>query len=256
MAQSLSLMNLFEVGAYRGNGRSKMNAKLKSRIYAYKNGLCIIDLVQTLETIERVNDFIEKLGQQKKQILVVGTSEHIKKLVPDFAAKFGSQGMPYINNRWLGGTLTNWMTIKKTLKTLDKLESIEANQEFFHQLARNEQLNVQKKKAKVENFFGGLKKIKSNHPGAILVLDAPNNPVAIKEAESMGVPIIALTNTSVPYLPKDISNVILVNIYSSNAIDLVMEQFVNSYVNGLETSANIKPEVGSKDTVNNLKVNA
>lgn len=158
MAQSLSLMNLFEVGAYRGNGRSKMNAKLKSRIYAFKNGLCIIDLVQTLEVMESVNTFIEKLGQQKKQILVVGTSEHIKKQVPEFAARFGSIGMPYIDNRWLGGTLTNWMTIKKTLKTLEKLESIEANQEFFQELARNEQLNVQKKKAKVENFFGGLKK--------------------------------------------------------------------------------------------------
>lgn len=232
LSSQISLMSLFEKGAQRGNSRSNLNPKLKSKIYGYDKGLCIIDLVQTINSLEKVTDFVKKLGQRKKQILVVGTSQYLQNTTADFAAKLGNS-TPFVNNRWLGGTLTNWATIRKTLKTLEKLENIENNKEFFNKLARNEQLNIQDKKEKVGKFFGGLKTLKNNRPGAILVIDSPQNPVAIQEAEVMGIPVIAFTNTTVKVLPKNLDYAVVCNIYSRNLMALVLDELVNSYGEGL-----------------------
>lgn len=226
-------MSLFEVGAHRGNRKSKLNPKLKNRVYGYSNGLCLINLVETLAALDRSNDLLYKLGQKRKQVLVVGTSKHLKDLVPEFSQDFENSAMPYVNNRWLGGTLTNWSTIKKTLKTLEKLESIESNKEFFGKLARNEQLNVHRRKEKIAKFFQGLVNLKNNRPGAIIVLDAASNPIAIQEADNMGIPVIALTNTGSLALPENLKYTVVCNINSINTVKALVDNMIESYNAGL-----------------------
>lgn len=227
-------MKLFELGAHRGNSKSKLNSKLRSCIHSYMNDITIIDLVKTITSIESSVKYLKYLGQRKKQVLVVGTSNHIKHLVPGIASKFSTGTMPYVNSRWLGGTLTNWTTIKRTLKTYSKLESIESNEEFFSKLAKNEQLRIKKQKAKIGRFFGGLTDLKNNRPGALLVLDIDDNPIAIKEANLKNIPVIGLTNTKANVLPKKLNTTIVCNINSINAVEFILDILVEAYNEGLK----------------------
>jgi small subunit ribosomal protein S2 len=242
MTKQISLMELFEVGAHRGNGRSKTNPKVRSNIHSFHNGVSIINLVGTIDSIQHACDLMYKIGASKKQVLLVGTSNHIKHLVPEYADKFSSGEMPYVKNRWLGGTLTNWSTIKKTLKTLVKLENIEADTSFFTKLAKNEQLRISRQKEKISRFFDGLKTLKSNKPKAILVLDMDENSIAVKEANVAGIPVIGLSNTKVDVLPKDNSTTIICNTNSIATIQKITDILIESYNEGLKNSVEKKVE--------------
>ena len=229
----LSLANLYQLGAHRGNSKSKLNPKLKNRIHSYSSNLCTIDLVSTIDSITKVKDLFHKLGQKKKQILIVGTSNYITNDVVEFSKTFNGAEMPFVNVRWLGGTLTNWTTIRKSLKVLEKLESIKADEKFFLTLARNEQLRISRKIEKMGKFFDGLKNLKTNKPGAILVLDASQNDIAIKEAELIGCPVVALTNTFIQTLPQKLDYTVLCNNHSKTAVDFILKEFADSYNQGL-----------------------
>ena len=233
----LSLANLYQLGAHRGNSKSKLNPKLKDKVHSYKNNICTIDLVSTIESLSKVKDLFQKLGQKKKQVLIVGTSGHLSDKVQTFSKLFPNFEMPYVNVRWLGGTLTNWLTIKKNLKILEKLENIKSDEKFFATLARNEQLRISRKIQKMGKFFDGLKNLKTNRPGAILILDGGQNDIAIKEAELVGIPVVCLTNTYIQTLPKNINYTVLCNNNSISAVDFIVNEFVHSYTNGM-TMAN------------------
>lgn len=233
----LSLANLYQLGTHRGNSKSKLNPKLKNRVYSFNNNLCTIDLVSTMDSIVKVKDLFQKLGHKKKQILIVGTSSHLTSKIPEYAKTFANGEMPYVNARWLGGTMTNWLTIKKNLKILEKLENIKNDEKFFGTLARNEQLSISRKIVKMSKFFCGLKTLKTNRPGAIIILDAAQNDIAIKEAELIGVPVVALTNTFIQTLPKNQSYTVLCNNNSINAVDFIVKELVDSYNLGLASAA-------------------
>lgn len=233
MLPQLSLMQLFQVGAHRGSSKSKLNPKLKSSVYGVENGLCLINLVETNKSIQTAANLIRTLGMKKRQILVVGTSKHLQNLTVSTAAKFVSPA-PYVNFRWLGGSLTNWSTIKKTLKTLEKLENIENNKEFFQKLTRNERLAIQRDKTKISRFFSGLVNLKNNKPGALLVLDVANHSVPILEAQKMGIPVIALTSTASKFLPEKLDTTIVTNIFSIKAVELILDNLVESYNEGYQ----------------------
>jgi small subunit ribosomal protein S2 len=237
----LSLANLYQLGAHRGNSKSKLNPKLKSQVYSYSNNQCTIDLVSTIDSITKVKDLFAKLGQKKKQILIVGTSRHLSSKIQEYSSKFVTP-MPFVNVRWLGGTLTNWLTIEKNIKILEKLESIKADEKFFAELARNEQLRISRKIVKMSKFFDGLKILKTNKPGAILVLDAAQNDIAIKEAELIGVPVISMTNTFIQTLPKNAAYNILFNNNSISAVEFILDELTTSYNQG---SANADKEKAS-----------
>jgi small subunit ribosomal protein S2 len=236
----ISLMSLYQVGAHRGNKKSRLNPKLKSSIYGIKDGLCLIDLAKTQNTLAKVEDFLFNLGSKKKQVLVVGTSKHLKHLVAPFSEKFVTGQMPYVNSRWLGGTLTNWLTIKKTLKTLEKLNKILENKEFYEKLSKNEQLNIVREKEKISKFFEGLAHLKTNKPSAIIILNASDDSIAIKEAELVGIPVITLTHTSALALPHNLDMTIVTNVYSINNVELILQRMVDSYNRGAINSANVE----------------
>jgi small subunit ribosomal protein S2 len=231
----ISLMSLYQVGAQRGNRKSRLNPRLKNAVYGFNKGICLIDLVKTQNSMGECASLLQRLGQKKKQVLIVGTSKHLKEEIQNFAKQFGDSGMPFVNSRWLGGTISNWSTIKKTLKTLEKLEKIEENKEFFGKLSKNEQLNILRKKEKINKFFEGLVNLKNSRPGALIVLDAAENPIAIREADSMGIPVIALTNTSSTTLPQSLKYTIVSNVHSLKAVQLIMSHLVEAYNNGFNS---------------------
>jgi small subunit ribosomal protein S2 len=234
MADQLSLMNLFESGAHRGSKKRYVNPALKGRIFSYQNGIAIVDLAETTNYLVSAAELMKKIGFSKKSVLVVGTSPAISDYVPEVCKMFKSGEQPYINHRWLGGTLTNWSTIRKTLKTLDKTRSIIENAEFFDKLARNEQLRLQREEIKIARSFGGLTTLKSNRPGAVLILDADRNQNAIREADVMGIPVIAFGTTSMQVLSKKSNYTIVFNTHSKNALELLTKYLVDAYNTGLE----------------------
>ncbi len=246
---ALSLMNLYEVGAHRGNKKSRLNPRLKERVYGVENGLSIIDLVETRKSITGISDFLTALGRKNRQALIVGTSKHLTQTTAEFAEKFNNGPMPFVNYRWLGGTLTNWSTVKKTLDTLNKLRSMESDEKFLNKLSKNEQLGIKREKVKLEKFFAGLVSLKNNKPGALIVLDAPNNPIAIKEAELMNVPVIALTNTGTVSLPLDVSYTVVANINSTKTMKLLLNTFVDAYNKGAQEI--VKEQEEKKDQQTN-----
>jgi len=231
---AVSLMSLYKVGAHRGNRKTRLNPRLKNRIYGFKQDLCLIDLAKTQDSLVAAQKLLYTLGSRKKQVLIVGTSKYARMSVPKYAAAFSTGPMPYVNSRWLGGTVTNWQTIKKTLKTLEKLKKIIENEEFFNKLSKNERLNVVRRHEKISKFFAGLSYLKSNCPGAVIVLNASDDPIAIQEADVSGIPVIALSNTSTLSLPKDLSYTIIMNNHSIKAVDLVAEQLIEAYNKGSE----------------------
>lgn len=250
MSTQISLMDLYNVGAQRGNHKSRVNPRLKKYIYQFDNSsIAVIDLVKTIESIEKVGEFFTKLGAKRKQIFVVGTSNYLKDYTKELSLKFGPNPAPYVNSRWLGGSITNWSTVKKTLKTVEKLENIINNKDFFDKLSRNEQLQTSREFEKKNVLFGGLKYLKNNKPGAILVLDGQKNYNAILEAQTTGVPVIVFGNTNTQILPKDMRNMIVFNNTSIEAVRLIAEILAVNYSDGMKDQSSentLKPETNKK----------
>jgi small subunit ribosomal protein S2 len=240
MSVPLSLMSLFNSGAHRGNKRSRVNPIFKSNIYGYdSNGIAIINLANSLDSIESSVELLKTIAVKKKQVLLVGTANHIKKYIPQFSESFTNGPMPYVDNRWLGGTLTNWPTVKKTLKSLEKLESIINNQDFYTSLSRNEQLNLQREREKILKFFRGLVYLKGSKPGCVIVLDSFYDPIAIKEAELLKIPVILLTSTHSKVVPNNMNYTTIINTNSVKVIKSIVEYFISEYNKSLAKSVEI-----------------
>lgn len=244
----ISLMNLFTLGTHRGNKKSALNPRLKKRIYGINNGLSIINLVETKKSLESSTELLSHLGQKKSQVLIVGTSVHLQTLPTKMAELLAGGQATYVNHRWLGGTLTNWATIRKTLKTLEKTQNMVKDSAFFDSLSRNEQLSLVRKEEKLTKFFGGLVNLKNNHPGAVIVLDAKENAVAIKEAEVMKIPVIALTNTNVQTLPKNLGCTIVCNTSSLNSVNFIIDVLVEAYNQGFSKAISTPVVEEKEDT--------
>lgn len=228
----ISMMELFKVGAHRGNKKQKLNPKLKSYVYGSANGLSLIDLAKTQEVLSKIADLAFKLGKTRKQILFVGTEKHVQEVVKEAAGKTTPKQSPFVNQRWLGGTLTNWSTVKKTLKTLEKNQKIIENKEFFDTLSRNEQLSLTRETEKLNLIFGGLANLKSNRPGAVFILDGQNNYVAMNEAKTVNVPIISLISTATQTLPESLDYTVVSNNNSTKFVQIVADLVVESYNKG------------------------
>jgi len=237
--EQISLMQLYSLGAHRGNSKTTLNPRLKDRVYGFSNGLAIIDLVKTKEYLAKAFDLLVRAGQKRGQVLVVGASLHVKELVDSFVTSVPDGQVAFVKHRWLGGTLTNWSTIRKTLRTLDKSSAMVKDNQFFNSLSRNEQLSLQRKLSKLEKFFGGLVSLKSNKPAVLLAIDAKQQAVAMREAEAMNIPVIAITNTKIEFLPKNLDYTIVCNTNSINALRLIVQVLAEAYNQGLAKSSTV-----------------
>lgn len=185
------MKNLLESGVHFGHQTKRWDPRMKRFIFAERNGIHIIDLQKTIVAIKDAYEMIRQTVLQGKSILFVGTKKQAQQAIEKEAT---SCGMFYVNNRWLGGMLTNFSTIKKSLLRLKKLEKMEVDGTFDN-LTKKEVSKLLKEKQRLEKNLGGIKEMKDT-PGAIFIIDTRKEAIAVAEARRMGIPIVAVVDTN------------------------------------------------------------
>ncbi|MFP4642752.1 MAG: 30S ribosomal protein S2 [Spirochaetales bacterium] len=187
----VSMKNLLESGVHFGHQTKRWDPRMKKFIFAERNGIHIIDLQKTTAAIKEAYDAVRQTVMRNKSVLFVGTKKQAQAAIQREAEQCG---MYYVNNRWLGGMLTNFATIKKSLQRLKKIEKMEVDG-TFEQLTKKEVSGLNKERAKLERNLGGIKDMKEL-PGIIFVIDTRKEAIAVAEAKRMGIPIVAVVDTN------------------------------------------------------------
>jgi small subunit ribosomal protein S2 len=187
----VTMKSLLESGVHFGHQVRRWDPRMKKYIFAERNGIHIIDLQKTINSIKTAYDAVRKVTIAGKTVLFVGTKKQAQQAIAKEAERCG---MFFVNNRWLGGMLTNFSTIKKSLYRLKKLEKMEVDG-TFENLTKKEIASLQKEKAKLEKNLGGIKEMKEL-PGIIFIIDTMKEGIAVAEAQRMGIPIVAVVDTN------------------------------------------------------------
>ncbi len=219
----VTMKQLLEVGVHFGHQTRKWNPKMKRYIYTAKNGIYIIDLQQTMQLIMDAYDFTKELVSDGGTVLFVGTKKQTQDIIENYAKECG---MPYVKNRWLGGTLTNFETISKRTRRLKEIEQMEEDG-VFEELPKKEVLGIRKEYEKLLYNIGGIRDLKKL-PHALFIVDPTKEAIAVNEAKKLGIPIIAITDTNCD--PDDIDYVIPGNddaIRSCSLITSIIADAVN-----------------------------
>lgn len=185
------MKNLLESGVHFGHQVKRWDPRMKKYIFAERNGIHIIDLQKTIQSIKEAYDEVQKIVSGGKSVLFVGTKKQAQSAIQKEADRCE---MFYVNNRWLGGMLTNFSTIKKSILRLKKIEKMEVDG-TFESLTKKEIASLQKEKTKLEKNLGGIKEMK-DLPGAIFVIDTRKEAIAVAEAQRLGIPIVAVVDTN------------------------------------------------------------
>ena len=185
------MKSLLESGVHFGHQVRRWDPRMKKYIFAERNGIHIIDLQKTVIAIREAYNAIRKIISEGKSVLFVGTKKQAQGIIQKEAERCG---MYYVNNRWLGGMLTNFSTIKKSLSRLKKIEKMEVDG-TFENLTKKEVATLQKEKTKLEKNLKGIKEMKEL-PGAIFIIDTRKELIAIREAQQLGIPIVAVVDTN------------------------------------------------------------
>ena len=220
----ISMKQLLEAGVHFGHQTRRWNPKMKKYIYGERNGIHIIDLEQTVELIEnQVYPFIVESVKAGKSILFVGTKKQAQEAIKSEAERCG---MYYINSRWLGGTLTNYKTIKTRIDRLNKLNGMEKSGEF-DLLPKKEVALLKEQRDKLELNLGGIKEMRGL-PGVMFVVDPENEDIAVKEAHKLNIPIVAITDTNCN--PDDVDFVIPGNDDAIRAVKLIASVIADAVI--------------------------
>lgn len=187
----VTMKSLLESGVHFGHQVKRWDPRMKKYIFTERNGIHIIDLQKTIAAIKDSYEAVRKVVSGGKTVLFVGTKKQAQQAVQKEAERCG---MYYVNNRWLGGMLTNFSTIKKSLQRLKKIEKMEIDGTFDN-LTKKEVSALQKEKAKLEKNLGGIKEMKEL-PGIIFIIDTHKEQIAVTEAHRMGIPIVAVVDTN------------------------------------------------------------
>ena len=233
----VTMKNLLESGVHFGHQVKRWDPRMKKYIFAERNGIHIIDLQKTIAAIKDGYDEVRKVTASGKSILFVGTKKQAQQAVQKEAERCG---MFYVNNRWLGGMLTNFSTIKKSLQRLKKIEKMEIDGTFDN-LTKKEVAALQKEKSKLEKNLGGIKELKEL-PGALFIIDTHKEQIAVAEARRMGIPIIGVVDTNCN--PEGIDYPIPGNDDAIRAISLFTSIIANAVIesdneNGLKILENL-----------------
>jgi small subunit ribosomal protein S2 len=183
--------NLLESGVHFGHQVKRWDPRMKKFIFAERNGIHIIDLQKTIQAIKDAYDAVQKTVSSGKSVLFVGTKKQAQTAIQKEAERCEQF---YVNNRWLGGMLTNFSTIKKSIQRLKKIERMEVDG-TFESLTKKEIASLQKEKVKLEKNLGGIKEMK-DLPGIIFVVDTRKEAIAVAEAQRLGIPIAAVVDTN------------------------------------------------------------
>ncbi|MDR2370331.1 MAG: 30S ribosomal protein S2 [Treponema sp.] len=187
----VTMKSLLESGVHFGHQVKRWDPRMKKYIFAERNGIHIIDLQKTIQAIKDAYDAIRKTVASGKTVLFVGTKKQAQQAIQKEAERCG---MFYVNNRWLGGMLTNFATIKKSLLRLKKLEKMEIDG-TFENLTKKEISGLGKERTKLQKNLGGIKEMK-DPPGILFIIDTRKEAIAVAEAQRMGIPIVAVVDTN------------------------------------------------------------
>jgi small subunit ribosomal protein S2 len=192
MAAVVTMRQLLESGVHFGHQTRRWNPKMKRYIFTERNGIYIIDLQQSLDYIDRAYEFIKETVAHGGTILYVGTKKQAQEVIAEQA---GRVGMPYVNQRWLGGMLTNFSTVFKRLQRLKELEEIDFSDVAGSGMTKRELLQMRRERDKLDRTLGGIRHM-SKVPSAVWIIDTKKEHIAVAEARKLGIPVVAILDTN------------------------------------------------------------
>ena len=232
----ISMKQLLEAGVHFGHQTRRWNPKMKDYIFTERNGIYIIDLQKTVKKIEEAYNFIRDLAMEEKSVLFVGTKKQAQESIEQEAKRCD---MFYVNQRWLGGMLTNFKTIQGRIARLRKIEQMELNGQF-DLLPKKEVMQLKLEQEKLERNLGGIKEMKKL-PGALFVVDPRKEHIAVSEARTLKIPIVAIIDTNcdpdeVDYpIPGNDDAIRAVKLITAKMADAVLEGRQGEQMNDEET---------------------
>ncbi len=221
----VSMKNLLEAGVHFGHQKSHWNPRMKSYIFGARNGIHIIDLQQTVGLFKKANDYIKGVASNGGDVLFVGTKKQAQGIIAEEAQRCE---MPYINSRWLGGTLTNFHTIRSRVDYLLELKKLEEDGQM-ELLPKKEVKNLKREIQKLEYLIGGIVNLKKP-PAALFIIDTRKEDIAVKEARTLGIPITAVVDTNCD--PEDADYIIPSNDDAIRAIKLFVSKMADACIEG------------------------
>jgi small subunit ribosomal protein S2 len=223
------MKELLEAGVHFGHQTKRWNPKMKEYIFGERNGIYIIDLQKTLKMFKDASKYVQELATEGKTILFVGTKRQAQDAIAEEANR---SGMPYINNRWLGGLLTNWVTVQKSVKRLQELDDM-ATDGRYELLPKKEVIKLERERKHLQLNLAGIKSLK-RLPDALFVIDSNNEQIAVREARKLGIPVVAVVDTNSD--PTEVDYIIPGNDDALRAIRLFASKISDSVVEGVQAS--------------------
>lgn len=248
MANKVDVKELLEAGVHFGHMTRKWDPNMAPYIYMERNGIHIINPYKTAAKIEEANEALKKIAASGRKVLFVATKKQAKDIVAEKAA---ACNMPYITERWPGGMLTNFVTIRKAIKKMASIDRMKKDG-TFNTLSKKEKLQIERLRAKLEKNLGSIADM-TRLPAALFVVDVKAEHIAVKEAQKLNIPVFAMVDTNSD--PRPIDFVIPANDDASKSIDKVLSLVSASIVDGLsdrkaekeEQAAEVKTEAASKE---------
>ena len=221
----VAMKQLLEAGVHFGHQTKRWDPKIAEYIYQARNGIHIIDLQKTSKKIDEAYAFVKEISEEGKDILFIGTKKQAQECVKEAAEK---SGMFYVDQRWLGGMLTNFKTIRTRVERLKKLEAMQEDG-TFEVLPKKEVSKLKNEMEKLEKNLGGIKEM-TRLPGAIFVVDPKNERIAVLEAKKLGIPVVGLVDTNCS--PEDVDYPIPGNDDAIRAVKLITDVMANAVIEG------------------------
>jgi len=221
----ISMKQLLEAGVHFGHQTRRWNPKMAPYIFTERNGIYIIDLQKTVKKVEEAYNFVRQVAEEGKTILFVGTKKQAQEAVKDEALRCN---MYYVNERWLGGMLTNFQTIQKRIGRLRELENME-NNGIFDVLSKKEVLTLRHEMERLQKFLGGIKTM-GKLPGALFIVDPRKERIAVAEARKLSIPIVGIVDTNCD--PDEIDYVIPANDDAIRAVKLLCGKMADAMLEG------------------------
>jgi len=221
------MKELLEAGVHFGHQTKRWNPKMKEFIFGERNGIYIIDLQKTLKMFKEASKFVADLTAEGRTILFVGTKRQAQDAIAEEATRAGSF---YVNQRWLGGLLTNWVTVQKSVKRLKELDEM-ATDGRYELLPKKEVIKLERERKHLQANLAGIKNL-SRLPDAVFVIDSNKEQIAVREARKLGIPVVAVVDTNCD--PSEVDYVIPGNDDALRAIRLFASKIADSVVEGAQ----------------------
>ena len=237
----IEVKDLLDAGVHFGHLTRKWNPNMAPYIYMERNGIHIINLYKSVAKIEEANEALSKIAASGRKILFVATKKQAKDIVSE---KVANVNMPYITERWPGGMLTNFVTIRKAVKKMAAIDKMKADG-TFETLSKKEKLQVDRLRAKLEKNLGSISEM-TRLPGALFVVDIRREHIAVKEAQKLNIPIFAMVDTNAD--PRDVDYVIPANDDASKSIEKIMTLVTDAVAKGLKERQKDKADADAAAT--------